>query len=64
MRLTLKNGHSEYSPLALCFYGMVLAGMGEDDESYRMSQLALRFVETKSAVPGTTLLVYVFSFAP
>lgn len=48
------------TPVALCFFGLVLAQMGNEAEAFRMSELALGLRPAKSKTPAVNLLVSVF----
>ena len=61
VRITLKHGFSKYAPQALPLYGILHLNRGNEDEAYRLAQLALKLLkrlDTKEGVAETLINVY------
>jgi len=60
IRLTAKHGWCEVTPYALAGYGFLLAALGQENDAFRFSQLALQTIRSRSAQPDVNMMVHAF----
>jgi predicted ATPase len=60
IQMTIKSGWCEITPYALAGYGFLLAALGEEQEAFRYSQLALKSSKKDNARPDVNMMVHTF----
>ena len=60
IRLTAKFGFCETTPYALAGYGFLLASLGQEQEAFRFSQVALESTRSTHAQPEVNMMVHAF----
>lgn len=60
IRLTMEYGWCDTTPYALAGYGFMLAALGEENEAFRFSQLAIQSSKTKRALPEVHMMTAAF----
>jgi len=60
IRLTAEHGWCEVTPYSLAGYGFLLAALGQEEDAFRFSQLALRSSRRGLAQPDVNMMVHSF----